>query len=52
MATTTNGTAVPKRGPVSKANKAAAARVYIAASKKSGQPVPDWIKTIAREGAA
>ena len=52
MATTVNGAATPKRAPVSKANKTAAARVYIAASKKSGQPVPDWIKTIAREGAA
>lgn len=37
----------PARGPVSHANKVAAARVYIAASAKSGQPVPGWIRRIA-----
>jgi hypothetical protein len=37
----------PRRAAVSRANKVAAARVYIAASAKSGQPVPDWIRRIA-----
>ena len=37
------------RSPVSRANKIAAARVYISASAKSGQPVPDWIRQIAEE---
>lgn len=35
------------RAPVSHANKVAAARVYIAASAKSGQPVPDGIRELA-----
>lgn len=35
------------RAAVSHANKVAAARVYIAASAKSGQPVPDWIRELA-----
>ena len=37
----------PRRAAVSRANKVAAARVYIAASAKGGQPVPDWIRRIA-----
>lgn len=35
------------RASVSHANKVAAARVYIAASIKSGQPVPGWIRHLA-----
>lgn len=35
------------RAAVSRGNKVAAARVYIAASAKGGQPVPDWIRRIA-----
>lgn len=35
------------RASVSHANKVAAARVYIAASIKSGQLVPDWIRELA-----
>ena len=38
---------VRPRAAVSRANKVAAARVYIAASAKSGQPVPYWIRRIA-----
>lgn len=37
------------RGPVSRANKIAAARVFVAASAKSGQPVPPWIRELAEE---
>lgn len=39
----------PRRAAVSRANKVAAARIYIAASAKSGKPVPDWIRQIAKE---
>ncbi|WP_268921535.1 hypothetical protein [Metallococcus carri] len=35
------------RAAVSRANKVAAARVYVAASAKIGQTVPDWIRRIA-----
>lgn len=51
MADRTNSRPVPlrPRAPVSHANRVAAARVYIAASIKSGQPVPDWIRELTAE---
>lgn len=52
MATGSNSYNGPKRAPVSRANQIAAAQLFIAASKKSGVPVPDWIKAIAREGSS
>lgn len=49
MADRTNSRPVPlrPRAPVSHANRVAAARVYIAASAKNRQPVPDWIRELA-----
>ena len=51
MADRTKSRRVPlrPRAPVAHANKVAAARVYIAASVKSGQPVPDWIRELAAD---
>lgn len=40
------------RGQLSSANKVAAARVYIAASAKSGYPVPHWIRALANDGGS
>ncbi|REF29929.1 hypothetical protein DFJ65_0915 [Calidifontibacter indicus] len=37
--------------PASHAKRVAAARVYVAASVKSGQPVPDWIRELAADKA-
>lgn len=49
---TTNDSKPTGSRTVSKATRAAAARVFIEASKKSGQPVPQWVKNIANESAA
>lgn len=43
---------VMPRGPVSRANKVAAARVFIAASAKSGYPVPQWIRALADDASS
>lgn len=50
MADNTNRVRLRPHVPVSHASKSAATRVYMAASAKSGQPVPESIRQLA-EGA-
>lgn len=39
----------PSRAPVSRSNRIIAARVVVAASRRSGQPVPEWVRLLATQ---
>ncbi len=47
MTTANESQVTPRRAPVSQANRVAAAQLYVVASEKLGEPVPDRIRKLA-----